>query len=112
MAALEGSDVSTAADNPSPEETNGDPLEKLRREFNFRYFCNLASRVVDKGFKVKHKEAAKNAQEESNERFDLLQKEIEKLKQTNMELQGQQRVILKVVEKCLPDSISQMLQDI
>ncbi|KAL0413280.1 UNVERIFIED_CONTAM: hypothetical protein Sradi_1529700 [Sesamum radiatum] len=64
------------------------------------------------GFKAKHKEAAKNAQEESNERFDRLQKEMEKLKQTNMQLQGQQRVILKAMEQCLPDTIRQMLQDI
>ncbi|KAK4425484.1 hypothetical protein Salat_1742400, partial [Sesamum alatum] len=61
------------------------------------------------GFKVKHKEAAKNAQKESNERFDLLQKEMEKLKQTNMQLQGQQRVILKAMEQCLSDTIRQML---
>ncbi|KAK4431114.1 hypothetical protein Salat_0873400 [Sesamum alatum] len=64
------------------------------------------------GFKVKHKEATKNAQKELNERFDLLQKEMEKLKQTNMQLQGQQRVILKAMEQCLPDTIRQMLQDI
>ncbi|KAL0449648.1 UNVERIFIED_CONTAM: hypothetical protein Slati_1521200 [Sesamum latifolium] len=64
------------------------------------------------GFKAKHKEAAKIAQEESNEPFDRFQKEMEKLKQTNMQLQGQQRVILKAMEQCLPDTIRQMLQDI
>ncbi|KAL0420278.1 UNVERIFIED_CONTAM: hypothetical protein Slati_3050700 [Sesamum latifolium] len=61
------------------------------------------------GFKTKHKEAAKNAQEDSNERFDRLQDEMEKLKQTNMQLQGQHRVILKATEQCLPDTICQML---
>ncbi|KAK4430708.1 hypothetical protein Salat_0832500 [Sesamum alatum] len=44
MAALDSSDVSAAMDSSSPEETGGDPLEKLRCEF-----CNLASWVVDNG---------------------------------------------------------------
>ncbi|KAK4417120.1 hypothetical protein Salat_2537500 [Sesamum alatum] len=63
-------------------------------------------------FKVKQNKVAKHAQEESNKRFDLLQKEMEKLKQTNMQLQGEERVLLKAMEQCLSDKIRQMLQDI
>lgn len=61
------------------------------------------------GSKFKLEEATKCIQEESNERFAKLQKEMEQLK-------GENRAILKIFEHCIPenipDSIRRMLEEI